>query len=150
MPHRVPFRPAAPIVPELASGVVLTRRGGRTVFLLRHREEQRWCLPKGHVDPGESLRDAALRETREETGFEKVRLGREIGEVSYRFFRPSERRNVYKSVVYFLALTPECSPQPEATFDRAEWVPLPIALKRVPYETDRRMLRAAQKWLIRP
>ena len=141
----LPFRPEAPIVPELAAGVVLRHATRVEVFLLHHREEDRWCLPKGHVDPGESLRATAFRETREETGFQDVRLkDPELGEVSYRFFRPSGGLNVYKTVVYFLASTPERVPKLESTFDRAEWASLATAIERVPYETDRRMLETAR------
>lgn len=32
------------------------------------RQKKRWTLPKGRVDPGESVSRAALREVREETG----------------------------------------------------------------------------------
>ena len=37
-------------------------------FLLMEHED-RWDLPKGHVDPGETDMEAALRELEEETGF---------------------------------------------------------------------------------
>jgi 8-oxo-dGTP pyrophosphatase MutT (NUDIX family) len=38
----------------------------REFLLMRHAD--RWDLPKGHLDPGESELDCALRELREETG----------------------------------------------------------------------------------
>jgi len=38
----------------------------REFLLMRHKD--RWDLPKGHVDPGESELQCALRELREETG----------------------------------------------------------------------------------
>ncbi|MFC6724958.1 NUDIX hydrolase N-terminal domain-containing protein [Halobium palmae] len=38
------------------------------LLLLRRTDTGRWCLPGGWVDPGESPAEAAVRETREETG----------------------------------------------------------------------------------
>jgi len=39
---------------------------------MEHKD--RWDLPKGHVDPGETDMEAALRELEEETGFEEGEL----------------------------------------------------------------------------
>lgn len=48
-----------------ASAVVVGRRG---VVLHRHRRLHRWMQPGGHIDPGETPAEAALRESVEETG----------------------------------------------------------------------------------
>jgi 8-oxo-dGTP pyrophosphatase MutT (NUDIX family) len=48
-----------------ASAFVLSSRG---VILHRHRRLGIWVQPGGHVDPGETAEEAALRETTEETG----------------------------------------------------------------------------------
>ncbi len=138
-----PYRPQSPIVAELAAGVVLLHEREKDTLLLHHAAEDRWCLPKGHVDPGESLESAAVRETREETGVEEVRLGSELGEVAYRFYDGRKGANVYKSVVYFLAFTRERAMHPEPIFDRYEWMSIATAIEKVPFETDRAMLRAA-------
>ncbi len=139
-----PFRPDAPIVSEIAAGAVIVAPDGRTVFLLHQTDEDRWCLPKGHVDPGESLEQAALREIREETGFGRVTLAGEVTEVNYRFFQPRKSTNVHKTVVYYLGRTEERVPRLEPIFDRAEWVPIEEAEARVTYALDREVLRAAR------
>jgi len=38
----------------------------------------KWDLPKGKTDRGESLKDAALRETMEETGIRRLKIIRKI------------------------------------------------------------------------
>ncbi len=48
------------------SAVVLDPRG--RVLLHRHKRLGLWLQPGGHLDPGESPAEAAMRETREETG----------------------------------------------------------------------------------
>jgi bis(5'-nucleosidyl)-tetraphosphatase len=50
-----------------ACGVLVTRGEPIREFLLM-RHPTRWDLPKGHVDPGESETECALRELWEETG----------------------------------------------------------------------------------
>ena len=50
-----------------AAGVILFEPGpSRRFLLMRHHD--RWDLPKGHLDPGETLLGCALREMHEETG----------------------------------------------------------------------------------
>jgi 8-oxo-dGTP pyrophosphatase MutT (NUDIX family) len=142
-----PYRPDAPIVAELAAGVVIVHEPDGTIFLLHQTDEDRWCLPKGHVDPGESLSVAALREVREEAGLEHIELQGEIREVSYRFYHPRRAVNVHKTVVYFLGRTSERSASLEPIFDRFEWVAPEEAVRRAKYDTDREVLETARRHL---
>lgn len=59
------------VVPGVA--VVVRDPAGR-LLLVRDRDEGVWSLPAGAVEPGEAPLEAALRELREETGLDQVRL----------------------------------------------------------------------------
>lgn len=148
MPSRSqPFRADRPSVAELAAGAVVTHARESTVLLLHERIEDRWGFPKGHVDPGESLLEAARREIREEAGLTDLDLREEVGEVSYRFYDPQRQLNVFKTSVYFLATTVQTRTTLEPIFDEARWEPVPVARTLVRFDTDRRILDAAAKLL---
>lgn len=114
------------------------------LLLLHHTAEDRWCFPKGHLEASESLIDGAVREITEETGIKEFTLAQELGEVAYRFYDPGRQVNVFKTTVYFLAFTEDRHAQPEDLFDKAEWLAPRDAFARVAYDTDRRMIEAAQ------
>src|SRR3984885_8493795 len=73
MPRRIDFHndPGAPaansIVPSV--NVAVTNDAGE-ILLIRRSDNDNWALPGGAVDIGESLAQAAVRETWEETGID--------------------------------------------------------------------------------
>ena len=62
-----PFDQRLDPVHVTGSGIVV---GSRGVVLLEHKRLGIWLQPGGHIDPGETPWDAALRESREETGLD--------------------------------------------------------------------------------
>ena len=61
---------------EKSCGVLVLRQQEEELYvvLLRHRFGGHWSFPKGHVEAGESERQTALREVREETGLSGIKL----------------------------------------------------------------------------
>jgi 8-oxo-dGTP pyrophosphatase MutT (NUDIX family) len=61
--------PHAPVANSLVVAVaVIVRDGDGRVLMIRRSDNQLWALPGGAQDIGETTREAAVRETREETG----------------------------------------------------------------------------------
>src|SRR5438309_5213995 len=85
-------------VVRAAGGVVYRPRkrdGSREVVMIHRPKYDDWTLPKGKLEPGESVEDAAVREVFEETGF-RTEIERRIGETAYR-----DRHGRPKRVTYY-------------------------------------------------
>ena len=86
-----------------AGGVVVDIHEGaaRTAVIARRNRAGRveWCLPKGHIEPGESLLETAVREVAEETGI-TGRVLAELGTIDY-WFAAGDKR-VHKFVHHYL------------------------------------------------
>jgi 8-oxo-dGTP diphosphatase len=118
-----------------AGGVV--RRGSEAgeKILLVHRPHRRdWSLPKGKVDPGESLLGAAVREIREETGF-VCDLAEVVAVIRYR--DAADRR---KLVVYFDATVVDGAFVPNDEVDEIRWCTRAEAELLLTYPRDRRVV----------
>ncbi|WP_432561491.1 NUDIX domain-containing protein [Kineococcus sp. SYSU DK003] len=59
-----------------AASVVVVQDG--KVLMHRRRDTDRWSIPGGGMEPGESIKDTAIREAREETGYD-VEVDRLVG-----------------------------------------------------------------------
>ncbi len=134
-------RPGKPTKTAVSSGCAVIDAEGR-ILLLRRADERIWGLPKGTVEPGETLEETAVREVREETGL-RVRVLAPVTEVRYRFFSPRDDANVEKRVVYSLAERVGGRLTPEPGFDAVRWFPRVDALRRLHFENDRTVVRRA-------
>lgn len=121
----------------LAAGALLWRReNGVLKVLLIHRERyDDWSWPKGKLDKGEALSEAAVREIREETGL-AVSLGAKLFELEYKL------DNGNRKIVHYWAaqVTDKALAKqdfvPDEEVAALEWMTVPEAKKRLTYRHD--------------
>lgn len=141
MPRRIDFHddPGAPaansIVPSV--NVAVTNEAGE-ILLIRRSDNENWALPGGAVDIGESLTQAAVRETREESGIECEIIGlsgiyTDPGHVML-YTSNGEVRQEFSIVLTARAVGGQPTPSSETT--EVRWVP-PAELAA--FEMDRSM-----------
>jgi len=138
---------------EFSAGGVLVRtiRGRTMVAAIRPRGRERvWALPKGHIDPGESAAETAMREVREETGVEG-RLVEKLGDVRYVYTASWEGRKgerIFKVVSFFLLRAAggrigELDDAMRVEVAEARWLPLDEAPQLLTYDGERQMAAKA-------
>ena len=112
-----------------SAGTLLYRRTGDHVEVLlvhpsgNYNRGKPWSIPKGLPDEGESLEDAARRETLEEAGVEAGPLV-PLGMVEY----TKSRKRVHAFVGECATGEPRCA---SWEVDRAEFLPLDVARERI-------------------
>ena len=127
---------------EAAGGVAVNPRGEWLMI----RRNERWDLPKGHVEAGESFDCCAEREIEEETGV-KARVLRPLCDTYHAyFFPPTERWELKRTHWYLLRATELQSlvPQTEEGIVEVAWCnPTQIDEQlKASYPTIRRVVEA--------
>jgi 8-oxo-(d)GTP phosphatase len=120
--------------PTLAGGAVVTRPHpvrGTEVLLIHRKRYDDWTLPKGKVDPGETLPECAVREVREETGV-TIRLGVPLDTIRYDAGSAGPKKVAYWGGAV-LSLVPRA---PDDEVDMVSWLPVRAALARLAYAHD--------------
>jgi 8-oxo-(d)GTP phosphatase len=124
--------------PIRAAGALLRRpaAAGDELALIHRIKYGDWTFPKGKLEPGEHVLEAAVREVAEETGV-RVVLGRPLSPARYDIDgRP-------KRVDYWAARpAPGASTSfvPNSEVDDLEWLPGPAARRRLSYNHDAQLL----------
>ncbi|MEH6705683.1 MULTISPECIES: NUDIX hydrolase [Galbibacter] len=105
----------------IAAGGLVKNKEDEILFIFRN---SKWDLPKGKVDKGETIEDAAIREVEEETGVKKLKIDSFLKK-TYHIFK---RNGTYKlkETHWFLmtskykgTLVPQCN----ENIELAEWRP---------------------------
>lgn len=130
---------------ESSCGAVIFRRENaeKKFLLIRNRRSAHWGFPKGHIEPGETKEETAIREVLEETGLSvKIVPG---------FVKNSEytiQGKIEKSVSIFLAETEQLDYKlQEEEIEECGWFDYDEAMRVLNYENDKNILIDAQKFI---
>ena len=118
--------------------VARTTPTGREFLVIYRRRYGDWTLPKGKLQEGETSEQAAIREVREETGYD-VELGDFLGEIQY------DVKRAPKTVRFWNMRPLEHSHEIEdqAEVQEAVWLSGEDALARLNYPLEKKMLELA-------
>jgi 8-oxo-dGTP pyrophosphatase MutT (NUDIX family) len=98
---------------------VVAIRGGRDgaeVCLIRRRGSEKWAIPKGFIDRGDTAEEAALNEALEEAGIKGELLGGAVGTYDYEKWSGS-----LTVAVYLMHVAEEQASWREMTFRERSW-----------------------------
>lgn len=131
------------IVEYVAAGGVIIHDNQMLLLDRPHRGEVR--LPKGHVDPGETHSETALRETIEETGYAELAIMADLGERVVEF--DYEDRHYRRTEHYYLMRKvgdgQMARPPKDAQQFRIMWVPMSDAVEMLTYEAEQEVAQQA-------
>jgi bis(5'-nucleosidyl)-tetraphosphatase len=138
--------------------VVFRKEGDKIYYLLLKYRNGHWDFPKGHIESGETEEETMRRETREETGIDDLKIIPEFSE-KFRYFyiaRGNEYKErkakgagilIAKKVIFYLAETSQKEVNLSIEQVNYIWLEFGEALKKVTYNSPKRVLKKANKFL---
>lgn len=135
-------------IEQVSAGGVVFRGSGDSarIAIIRTIPENRWQLPKGLIDQGETTEQAAIREVREESGLDAELLC-PIDTIQYWFVAgyTGERRKYHKSVHFFLMRFKDGNvSQHDHEVSEARWVTFDEALRMLDFPNERDIVAKAR------
>jgi 8-oxo-dGTP pyrophosphatase MutT (NUDIX family) len=131
-----------------AGGVAYRQRKGQIeVALIAVGKDNRWQLPKGIVDKGESTEDAALREVREEAGI-VAEIVERIDKVEYWYVSKEQGDTIrYHKFVYFYLLRYKSGDvrDHDHEVNEARWVNIDDAIRMAAFANEKKIIEKAKE-----
>ena len=136
------------IVREPTSGGIVfrfTKDKKDIEVLLIQDSKERWTIPKGHIEPGETAKMTARREIEEETGLRNVSVLSWLGKIHFKY-RRFEKLVLMTTQVYLVqALDDHEMPMKEKWMKGIKWFTFADALDAIEYDDIEKLMLIAKK-----
>lgn len=136
------------VVREPTAGGVIWRRNNKTKeieILLIQDAKDRWTIPKGHIEKGESARDCAKREIHEETGLGDIKVGSWLGKINFRYRRGQSLVLMTTEIFLVEAHPTKNDLKKEEWMNDIKWFSAMDALDKIEYEDIGKLILLALK-----
>jgi len=133
---------------EKSAGAIVFRKDKNVVYylLLDYKRKIEYLnFPRGNIEEGESEKETALREIKEETGLD-VQLIEGFRETMHWFYR-KEGDTVSKNVILFLAEAKTDKVKLSEEHVGYEWLTFEKAIDKLNFDNSKEALRKAQDFL---
>lgn len=132
---------------EVSAGIIpyRTTRGRREYLVLKSRTTD-WEFPKGGVEDEEELQQTALRELREETGIEGLKIIDGFRE-EYNYVFEGEQETIHKTVHLFIGHSYEASAELSKEHQDHQWRDFEQAKNTLTHDATKEILEEARRYL---
>ncbi len=134
------------IVREPTAGGIVFRHGKKGVeILLIQDAKDRWTIPKGHIEEGETAQQAARREIGEEAGLNEVDILGWLGKIHFRYRRVDKLVLMTTQIYLVRAKGDTDAIQKEEWMNGIQWFGFHDALDAIEYEDIGKLMLLAMK-----
>lgn len=123
----------------------ITPDGKDIEVLLIQDSKNRWTIPKGHIEQGETAKQTAIREIGEEAGLQHIRVLTWLGKIHFKYRRLDKLVLMTTQVYLVRALDKSETPTKERWMNGIRWFRFNDALEAIEYEDIEKLMLIAKK-----
>jgi len=135
------------VVREPTAGGVVWRRNSRGALeiLLIQDAKDRWTIPKGHIEEGETSKETAEREIQEETGLQHMTMQNWLGKINFQYRRQQSLVLMTTDIFLVAAKGDTDALKPEDWMRNIKWFPASEAVDLIAYEDIAKIILLGMK-----
>ncbi len=114
-------------------------------ILLIQDSKNRWTIPKGHIEPGETAKQTAVREIGEESGLKEVSVLTWLGKIHFKYRRLDKLVLMTTQVYLVQSMNKKEHPTKEKWMNGIRWFSFSEALDAIEYADIEKLMLIAKK-----